>query len=246
MKTIPGALTLVNALKKKRFPLPHDSRLGLHFQLVRSRLPGFLISLCSCCRSFIPGKKEQLRVLSLSCFTSPIYKRETPQVGLSLYEKQDTVSASNSCAVSQRFCPRERQALKTKSFIVLPGETDFVCNRLWRVLCLRALLKRTEILVKVKLIQCFRFKKKKKKSLIQVHVCMLSGWVMTSSSNPMDCSPPSFSVHRIFQGRILQWGCYFLVQGIFSTQGLNLHVLHLLHWQADSLPLSHLGSPSYK
>ena len=130
MKTIPGALTLVNALKKKRFPLPHDSRLGLHFQLVRSRLPGFLISLCSCCRSFIPGKKEQLRVSSLSCFTSPIYKRETPQVGLSLYEKQDTVSASNSCAVSQRFCPRERQALKTKSFIVLPGETDFVCNRL--------------------------------------------------------------------------------------------------------------------
>lgn len=58
MKTIAGALTLVNALKKKGFSLPHDSRLGLHFQLVRSRLPGFLISLCSCCRSFIPGKKE--------------------------------------------------------------------------------------------------------------------------------------------------------------------------------------------
>ena len=24
-------------------------------------------------------------------------------------------------------------------------------------------------------------------------------------------------------------------------QGSNLHLLHLLHWQADSLPLSHLG-----
>ena len=60
-----------------------------------------------------------------------------------------TLSASNSCAVSQRLCPRERQALKTKSFIVLPEENDFVCNRLWRILCLRALLKATEILVKV-------------------------------------------------------------------------------------------------
>ena len=30
-------------------------------------------------------------------------------------------------------------------------------------------------------------------------------------------------------------GCHFLLQGIFSTQGSNLC---LLHWQADSLPLS--------
>ena len=36
-------------------------------------------------------------------------------------------------------------------------------------------------------------------------------------------------------------GCHFLFQGIFLTQGLNLG---LLHWQADSLPLSHQGSPS--
>ena len=32
---------------------------------------------------------------------------------------------------------------------------------------------------------------------------------------------------------------YFLLQGIFQTQGSNLH---LLHWHVDSLPLSHLGS----
>ena len=31
-----------------------------------------------------------------------------------------------------------------------------------------------------------------------------------------------------------------LLQGIFLTQRLNLY---LLHWQVDSLPLSHLGSP---
>ena len=38
-------------------------------------------------------------------------------------------------------------------------------------------------------------------------------------------------------------GHCFLLQGIFPTQGLNPHLLCLLHWQADSLPLSHLGSP---
>ena len=38
-------------------------------------------------------------------------------------------------------------------------------------------------------------------------------------------------------------GCHFLLQGIFLTQGSNPHLLHLLHQQADSLPLHHLGSP---
>ena len=38
-------------------------------------------------------------------------------------------------------------------------------------------------------------------------------------------------------------GCHTLLQGIFLTQGLNLSLLHLLHWQADELPLCHLGTP---
>ena len=37
-------------------------------------------------------------------------------------------------------------------------------------------------------------------------------------------------------------GCHFLLQGIFLTQGSNPHLLSLLHWQVDSLPLHHLGS----
>ena len=37
-------------------------------------------------------------------------------------------------------------------------------------------------------------------------------------------------------------GCHFLLQGIIPTQGLNPGLLCLLHWQADSLPLSHLWS----
>ena len=38
-------------------------------------------------------------------------------------------------------------------------------------------------------------------------------------------------------------GYHFLLQGIFLTQGSNTQLLCLLHEQADSLLLSHLGSP---
>ena len=37
-------------------------------------------------------------------------------------------------------------------------------------------------------------------------------------------------------------GCHTLLQGIFPTQGLNLSLLCLLHWQEGSLPLALLGS----
>ena len=45
-----------------------------------------------------------------------------------------------------------------------------------------------------------------------------------------------------FPGKNTGMGCHFLFQGIFPTQELNLCLLHLLHWQVDSLPLSHLES----
>ena len=52
--------------------------------------------------------------------------------------------------------------------------------------------------------------------------------------NSINCSPPTSSVHEILQAR------QFLLLGIFSTQGSSPC---LLHWQVDSLPLSHQGSP---
>ena len=38
----------------------------------------------------------------------------------------------------------------------------------------------------------------------------------------------------------------FLLQGIIPNQGSNPRLLDLLHWQEDSLPLSHLESPIIK
>ena len=39
-------------------------------------------------------------------------------------------------------------------------------------------------------------------------------------------SPPCSSVHKSVQARITGVGCYFFLQGIFLTQGSNLHLLH--------------------
>ena len=33
---------------------------------------------------------------------------------------------------------------------------------------------------------------------------------------------------------------FFFLQGVFLTQEFNPSLLHLLHWQADSLPLPYL------
>ena len=42
--------------------------------------------------------------------------------------------------------------------------------------------------------------------------------VMSNSCNPMDCSLPGSSVHRIFQARILEWVAISFSQGIFLNQ----------------------------
>ena len=74
------------------------------------------------------------------------------------------------------------------------------------------------------------------------------GWI----SKGVLCSVVSNSLqlHGLYTARFLcRWnfsgkntgvGCHFLLQGIFPSQGLKLH---LLHWQVDCLPLHHLGSP---
>ena len=61
----------------------------------------------------------------------------------------------------------------------------------------------------------------------------------------MGCSPPGSSVHGDSPGKNTEVDGHLLLQGIFPTQGLKLGLLHLLHWQAGSLPLHHLGSKHY-
>ena len=61
-------------------------------------------------------------------------------------------------------------------------------------------------------------------------MCVLVAQFCLTLCDPMDCSPPGSSVHRIFQARILTgMGWHALLQGIFLTQGS-------LIWKA-TLPL---------
>ena len=61
--------------------------------------------------------------------------------------------------------------------------------------------------------------------------------VLVARSSPTLCDPWDSP------GKNTAVGCYSLLQGTCLTQELNPCLLCLLHWQVDSLPLSHLGSP---
>ena len=68
--------------------------------------------------------------------------------------------------------------------------------------------------------------------------------VVSDSLWPHGLWPARLFCPRNFPGKNTGVDCHFLLQGIFPTQGLNLCLLCLLHWQADSLPLPNLGSPA--
>ena len=71
----------------------------------------------------------------------------------------------------------------------------------------------------------------------KVHACMLSHVQLFATPWTRLLSP------WVFPGKNTRAGCHFLLQGVFLIWGLNLFLLCRLHWQADSLSLSHLGSP---
>ena len=96
--------------------------------------------------------------------------------------------------------------------------------------------------------------------LLKLCICVVDSWttwVWTARVYLCVCSVaqlcPTLWLHGMYPTRLLcpsdfpgkntGVGFHFLLQGIFLTQGSNLHFLLLLHCQADSLPLCQLGSP---
>ena len=75
------------------------------------------------------------------------------------------------------------------------------------------------------------------------HVCVcvcLVAQLYPTLCDPIDRLYPARLLYPWdFPGKNTEVGCHFLLQGIFPTQGSNPR---LLHWQADSSPLSHQGS----
>ena len=72
-------------------------------------------------------------------------------------------------------------------------------------------------------------------------VCSVAQLCLTlcDSMSPACQAPLSME----FPGKNTRMGCHFLLQEIFPTQGSNPCLLHLLHWQADSLPAGPPGKP---
>ena len=73
--------------------------------------------------------------------------------------------------------------------------------------------------------------------------CVCSQLLHRVSLRPQGLEPDRLLCPGNFAGKNTGAGCCFLLQGIFPTQESNPHFWHHLHWQADSLPLRHLGSP---
>ena len=70
-------------------------------------------------------------------------------------------------------------------------------------------------------------------------LCLIAQWC-PFLCDPMDCSPPCFSVHGDSPGKNSGVGYHALLQGIFPTQGSNPGLAHC-RW--IFYHLSHQGSP---
>ena len=84
----------------------------------------------------------------------------------------------------------------------------------------------------------------------KTHISLLWGFLHAKllQSCPTLCDSVDFSPPRLLRpwdspGENTGVGCCALLQGIFPTQGSNLSLLLLLHWQADSSPLAPPGKP---
>ena len=79
----------------------------------------------------------------------------------------------------------------------------------------------------------------KAKSSITLSSTLFNRSVVSDSLGiPMDGSPPRLLCPWDSPGKNTGVGCHALPQGIFPTQGSNLSLLCLLHWQEGSLSLA--------
>ena len=74
-------------------------------------------------------------------------------------------------------------------------------------------------------------------------MCVSVCSVTSNSLWPQGPQPARLLCTWNFPSKNIGASCHFLLQGLYLTQGLNPRLLHLLHWQADCLPLSHWESP---
>ena len=81
--------------------------------------------------------------------------------------------------------------------------------------------------------------------IISLGVCVcLFTQLCSILCDPIDCSPPGSSVHRIFQARILEWVATSSSRGSSPSRDQKPCLLQPQHWQAESLLLARPGKPA--
>ena len=81
------------------------------------------------------------------------------------------------------------------------------------------------------------------KQLLCVSACVCVFLVTSDSLQFHGLQPARLLRPWASPGKNTGVGCQLFLQETFLTHGLNLRLLHLLHWQADSLPPHPLGNP---
>ena len=76
--------------------------------------------------------------------------------------------------------------------------------------------------------------------------CLCCAQACPTLCSPFDCGLSGSSVHGILRARILEQVAISHFRGPSQPRNQNCCLLCLLHWKVDSLPLYHLGSPSYQ
>ena len=84
-----------------------------------------------------------------------------------------------------------------------------------------------------------------RKQILSMGTCICAKSLQSCRTlcNLMDCSPPGSSILGILQAGIPEWVAILSSRTSSHSQGLNPHLLCLLHWQAGSLPIVPPGKP---
>ena len=86
-------------------------------------------------------------------------------------------------------------------------------------------------------------KHRKKLYIVPLYVCMYVHSIVLDPLQAQGLQLARLLCPWDFPDKNTGVGYHFLLQGIFPTQGENPCLLHLLHWQADSLPIELPGKP---
>ena len=73
----------------------------------------------------------------------------------------------------------------------------------------------------------------------EMYCCCLVAKLRQTLWDPTDWIPPGSSLHGTSQARILEWVVISFSRGSSQSRD-RTHLLSILHWQVDSLSLSHL------